>query len=392
MKVVRQAKQEDNCLAAIQNVINCLHINVSNEAIHEVRQQRSYPSVQCILDAFKQWNVNALAVNLDHTHLDKIPCPAIAHTKTDNGHFVVVTNISRESVTCIDPARGKTTVGIGAFLETWTGVTILFSKTKTSGEKDYAIRRQQKADATIRGIGAAAVFIVLTGIALVCAPVVTASTVGLMVAKSAGLWLGLSLLSREFGISSKVLDLFCGAGNSTCDTVLSSPRSKLFHVLGLAELATLYFGGSWLALLLAVPAETDILTPLFVVGISGIPIVMYTLYEQAIRLKKWCALCLLVTAVYVSDITLISLEIATPVAFRIQALIPVVFGFLIPVMLWILLRPRIAGAARLRQNEKILSDFKENPAVFYALLHEKQRRPIPQSLEPVIIGSDHARV
>ena len=146
----------------------------------------------------------------------------------------------------------------------------------------------------------------------------------------AGIAVSVLLLRQGLGKRDGFTDRFCQLGaNTDCQTVLQSAAAKLYKHLGLADAALVYFATQALLLLLNQASAT-----LAAVSLAAVLFTVYTLYQQKFVIKKWCPLCLGVTAVVwlqavlvAGNLTLFFNGALTKVSVALPALVVVLFSF-----------------------------------------------------------------
>ncbi len=128
-----------------------------------------------------------------------------------------------------------------------------------------------------------------------------------------------------------------------CQKVIDSPAGKLFGLVHIADLGVLYFSGTLLLLVIGA-FKPDFYYHALYLGLLNLLTLPYTLFSvayQALRVHKWCALCLIVQAVFWLEFwQFYPFIFGTPMAFalNLHLLYPVVLGLGIPLALWPLIR------------------------------------------------------
>lgn len=121
----------------------------------------------------------------------------------------------------------------------------------------------------------------------------------LVLLKTVGL--GCSYLLVLGSLDAPVFQRFCPQGRwFDCHRVIGSPAGKPLGLVHMADLGTLYFGGS-LLLLLWSAFSGHLYRHIIYLGVLNLITLLYTpfsLLYQALKVKKWCALCLLVLLVF----------------------------------------------------------------------------------------------
>ncbi|MFN7493894.1 MAG: cysteine peptidase family C39 domain-containing protein, partial [Cyclobacteriaceae bacterium] len=353
--------------STIQSLLKILGIKATDTLIASVKNLPNYPSIRSISDFLKDINCNNLVVKLSLEQLRKIPLPAIAHLTKNNGHFVVLTEVTGNSISYVDSEIGLVKEDFAGFQKKWTGVALLIKTTERSGQANY------KQERTKEKVGRFLTFTCLgLSLAVISIPIPYFSLKdGIVYAyKVVGTVIGVLLLQKQFGIGSNSIDNLCKLGNSDCDSVIQSKASKIFSVLNLSELNLLYFVGGLLSMIIDTTSISSVNGLIFGLSILSLPITCITMYHQAFILKKWCSLCLMITII-------LWLEFATHIVlgsnlFITSASAIVCFiGFSIPYVLWFALRERFINSMKIDKLEKNLNVFLRNESIFQNLLQQQ---------------------
>ncbi len=128
-----------------------------------------------------------------------------------------------------------------------------------------------------------------------------------------------------------------------CRKVINSPAGKIFNLIHTADLGVLYFGGSLLALIFSAFSYFFYFRLVFLalLNLLTLPYTLFSVLYQAFIIKKWCALCLIVQAIFWLEFWqflpfLTTRQIA--LNFSLPVLTPLLTGFAIPLALWPLMR------------------------------------------------------
>lgn len=195
------------------------------------------------------------------------------------------------------------------FLSQWSGVTLLVAPSPEAGEPDYEAHRRAERVLRLKRWGAAGSMAVIL-VCLLIRQALHAPSPSLNLSSSyfplfhfslftlnlTGLYLSYLLLLRQLKISSTTADRLCNLlRHSTCTDVLESPAAIAAFGISWSEVGAAYFVANILALLLA-PSLVPLLACL---SICAVGYVLWSLWYQRFRAHSWCALCLLVQAIFV---------------------------------------------------------------------------------------------
>jgi uncharacterized membrane protein len=369
-KFYKQASPEENCTSALRNLISCLGINVTSNAIQAVAQDANYPSLKAISDSLDEWGCENLGVNISIDQLHEIPYPAIAHLSKNKGHFVVLTGLDNHGqITYIDPESGWITKSVNDFAKNWTGVALLVQKNERSGQLNYKIEHKEELFRKTSNFVALAILAAVFFMPFFVAQ--EFSSLGQHIINGIGLVLSFLLFQKQFGIGAKkTLDEICRLGKANCDAVINSPGAKLFGVLNLSEVGFLYFLGG--VLFQTVGTISGVATAGISLAVSSFAILLtvVTIYYQAFVIKNWCTLCLGLTVVIWLEFAF-SLSIWSGFNLN-QAMLFVFFiSYGLPLSAWALLRPYFIDSLKVKKLTKDAQKFTRNGQIFKTLLAEQ---------------------
>lgn len=317
-----------------------------------------YPSIKSITDTLDYFKIDNIAVNVPKDKLTDLPSTFLALLNENNNHEIVLVKKNGDNILLYFDGGKKLKVGTQAFVEMWTGTIVAV---------------EGSLNATKKSIKKIALLIPLIVIGLIAVQLMNFEAVSFLLALSSVLGVGLSYLivKEEMGIHSKFVAKVCGAISNTnsCSTVINSTEGKLFNTFSLSDLCVTFF-----------VATTLIYTTLgfnyafaeLILG-PGMPVILYSLYQQAFVMKQWCSLCL-------GIIGLIALQAAivfsTAPAFEMSWLYTMQASvlFLGVFIGWNYTKPLWKDALEGRKSKIEYLRFKRNHSLFNTLL---QQNPIP---------------
>src|SRR6516162_8169827 len=125
---VRQRDQSDCGAAALATLAVHHRRPIGLEAMRDLAgTDRIGTNLLGLLQAAEKLGFAAKAVKGPFEALARVPLPAIAHVKTEEGfgHFLVLHRVRKGSVVVADPARGIQKLTRDAFCRRWTGYLLL---------------------------------------------------------------------------------------------------------------------------------------------------------------------------------------------------------------------------------------------------------------------------
>lgn len=223
---------------------------------------------------------------------------------------------------------------------------------------------------------------------------------GWALSASVGVVIGYFLFAKEVGVKYRLVENFCNIGvRSNCDDVLQSDGAVVFGEIKLSYLSFSYFVFHLLlsAIFCSLPNYGF---SVFVVGagmtILAIPVVIYSLFCQAFRLKAWCRLCLAVAGTCVLMSALFAghyaLNRVEPV--RYDGVTISILGalYLIVTAAVVLLGRTVRDANDDFQAAREAERIKNNPHIYNFLLHQQRKVDSSFLADELRIGSPGADV
>jgi uncharacterized membrane protein len=335
-----------------------------------------YPSLQSISDSLQKWGFDNAALHLVPEQLAELPFPFIAHLVEDRGKFISVLDRQKEQLLTTD-GHTQSWIPLYEFERSWSGVVLLLEAKERYGDPDYKNKRIVEFIQLLRYPILIALVGLLVTATLLFYPVATLQAWLHLVLSLVGLGLSIALVSIHIeGTNSPARVLCKTSGKINCDDVLHSPAATLFGIVSWAELGILYYGFQLIGLLISLinGQVTDTLTFLAILNILSLLYVPYSIFYQAIVIKRWCRLCLGVQAVL-----LVHAGIAIPILLSNKwfslPYVPFLWGAILPSLTWILVKPIWIIASKWKETSQNLHRFQSNEVLFAELLNQQTEKP-----------------
>ena len=380
--------------AAVIKLLKSLSIGIDPATIiTELEKHPDYPSLLAISDVLTVFNIDNVAYRVDAGNIDKVPCPFIAHTNLNSGDFLTIEKISGDAVLASSDKWNRRKLSLDEFKKMFQGVVL-------TAEPSPAYKTATTFTTALTSIKAPAIAIALV-LMLVMALVhngyfatLTWQTALLTLFKTAGLITSVLLLVQSIDSNNPLVQKLCQASAKTnCNAILSSKAAKVFDGLSWSEVGFFYFAGTWLLLLFG---GASILNwwVLAVLNIISLPYTFYSIYYQARVAKQWCVLCCTVQGLlWLEFIALIINIQANPLQLTdgwAVALIPVGICLLIPVILWLLVKPLFLRLQQLGPLKNQLRKFKYNAELFNNVLVAQPKYATPDDDWSIVLGDVEA--
>jgi uncharacterized membrane protein len=211
----------------------------------------------------------------------------------------------------------------------------------------------------------------------------------LLLIKTLGLALSLALLTQELHLSVNWINKTCQWNERTsCESVLTSPASKIFSWLSMTDIGLMYFGGGLFACFLgALSGQTvNIISILAIINFMALPYTVFSIYYQAFIVKQWCVFCLAVQLIlWVEFVFFVGFN--QVFVFEADSLIYTLslvgWSYLAIGFVWLGIKPLIISLKKGEITLKTLTRIKKNSSLFFQLLTSQNsiKIPLPSSNE-----------
>jgi uncharacterized membrane protein/thiol-disulfide isomerase/thioredoxin len=377
--------KENNLSAIVFQLIKQLKIAVTKTSIiEEVIRHPDYPSLFAVSDVLLHWKIPNEAYRIKVEQLKDISGPFIAHLKENDGTFVLVKKVTDTEV-FIYNELGNKKILIEDFNNVWSGTILAVQTDPLSGELNYKSKRRKEIVSILRNP-----FAITTLILILLLRVYTSNPIlpslnfqFLILIKTVGVIIATLLLIQSFDANNPLINRLCKkGGNTDCNAILSSSSAKLIEEVSWAEIGFFYFFGTALCLYLnqaSLPA---------IFNLFSLPYTFYSIYYQWKIAKKWCLLCCGIQAIlwleFFAFFASHSYAFMSPPR---QEIVKIISILLIPIALWIFLKPYFLRSSQLWATKEKLSAFKNNRDLFHVLLTSKDRTFFPDKEISLLLGN-----
>ena len=336
--------------------------SVNKQDLHlQLLSHTDYPSLKSITDSLDYFGIENVAANVPHDALTQLPSSflALIHLEGNNELVLVRQETSKIHIT-FDSGKTKK-FKVDEFKNLWTGTIIAIEVPENiSSKNQYHIPIER-------------LYVVLFTILIL--GIFSFQEINLvsniyMALSLCGLGISYLVVKEVEGAGSAIVAKVCGAITSDvkgCDTVINSAKGKFYRGLGLGDLSLMYFLSITIcSAILGVSTST-----FFVIAFLSLPIIIYTLYTQAVVLKSWCVLCLGIAAVLLLQFAVLAISFSG----REFSLSYTVSGLLITTlvgMVWLLVKPLLESKRLLIEVQKDYLILKRDASVLDAIINENK--------------------
>ncbi len=394
---------EPNVKATIA-FLKLLNVKVNATTVDKTLQNHpDWPSLLCISDSLNKWNVLNAAGKVEPDKIDELPTPFIAYTGKRENPLSVVTKITGSTIELL--AKNYNTpivLNKADFIKSWPGVYLIAEPTTLSGEKDFKLNKRK---ALINSLVPASLFILIFAISFFCVYqnvstnlVVTAAAIyGQYFILLGGVIITSLLLWYEIDKNNPLLQKVCtGITKGDCNAILTGKQAKVFSWLSWSEVGFFYFSGSLLTLVIpslsVIPTQEGSISLLAWLNIFALPYTIFSIYYQWRIAKQWCVLCLAVQALLVlGGINVFANDLlAFPFSFSITTLAQTILVFLIPVLIWYVIKPFVLKLQESKNTKREYLRIKFNAEIFETLLKKQKAITLPTDGLGIILGNPAA--
>lgn len=372
----------------VARFLQLLRLPVARHECQQLIQSHpDYPALVSVSDTLDSLGVNNYVAQFDEAEIDEIAFPYLAHLSDTrgNGDLVLITNAAELAAARANQAA-------------WSGIVVQADGMRVPPSPAQARQVAQEHRMSL-------VHKLALGLGVVVVPQPFFYFHGWLLAVGyaaalVGVAVGWILLAKNLGITSELVEDFCGGGvQAGCDDVLQADPVQLFDFFTLSDAAAAYF--SWqvglLALVAVAPATgTGLAALVGTAALLGLPVVGFSLYYQQVVAKAWCRLCLVVDAVLlvqagVALYALAQAPVAWP-AFSVGSSLTAVLALLAVSCLVLLLKQFGVRFNEVKDRELRLLRTKNSVPLFTAALVQQPRADLRGFNQELVLGNPAAPI
>ena len=340
----------NNLIPIVSGLLKKHHYPIDQEALHKRLLSDPDNEVLAITNTLDHFGIENLAAEVPKDQLQELPPCFIAQLGQEEKVAFVLAEKQEGSVTLHFEDQAPQVLITQQFLHEWNGLVIAIDP--NTAKKPLLT----KANTLI----AAVVALALLGVAYMAylttnwlpTAYFALTTLGFIVA---------GLIVKEKYAPLNAPGGLCNIGKDTsCQDVLSSDSATLFKVINLSDAVIIYFSFLYLACL-----TNPLNLAYLILPALAVPVIVYSVYSQAVTLKKWCPLCLTIGGIIVLQVAVgffafkdLTLSLALPQVLLLGLILGTV------ALAWALLKPYLASAQSSYGLEVENLTFKRNYHLF----------------------------
>jgi uncharacterized membrane protein len=386
----------ENTLVVLKELVHILKVKLTPASIKaELYKHPEHYSFLGMADVLRTFRIPNGVFELQPAQLGDLETPFIAHLSSNNGEFVLVTQINDEQVTLFNEAYHHTPSARTWFNENYTGKVLVAEADEAAGEAGYALKKRRELREKHRNsfllagavLGVACLLAAEFGL-LWSEPLLFIS----LVLKLMGTITGLLLAFKSINISNPLLNRLCFAGpRSDCNQVIYSPHANITDELSWAEAGVLYFCSTFFALLCSA-AWPGLVIYIAALALLAALYIFYSLYLQLFVIKQLCVLCIITLALLGLDAFCLFGYLRWPLPLLpIAAILKLCTCVVFPAVAWAAVKPGIKASRFLITAREQLRNIKgRNIHLFGRMLAEQPVLAIPPLNATIVEGEPSA--
>lgn len=332
----------------------------------------NYPSLFAITDTFSLLQIENVAATVPKDQFDQLPICFLGYVRNDDGaELALIEQNKNEVVLTFNSQKGRS-LSVDAFKELWNGVIIAIEPNINKvGDRPSTFINT----IGFLFLGIFMLFFLKQGMQFSLTSMMSYAFYNI------GFVLSVFIIQEKLDSSQGNIAKLCSLSEKiSCDSVVRSNVAKINEWLDFSDLPILFFSTSLLSIL--IDPSTDVYINF--ISLLSLPILIYSIWLQKVKLKKWCVLCLSISLLVTLQAILL---FKTGFSFQ-SNVISLLVAAVITVPLWFFIKNYLEHNAGLEKQNKALKRFKRNYNVFNLL-----QQPLQYSLEDanfskIQIGND----
>lgn len=248
----------------------------------QVSSHSDYPALTSVTDLLEEGSLDYTAAQADVSYIREFNYPVLAHIKQPGNEFLHIVESQK------DWENKKETT------QHWSVVVLFAEKNSSWRNAENELYRKNELSNKIYTIVVFISLVALYSIAIWMNPLWYMALFGIF--SLIGLFASVLIIGNELGVQNSITKQVCGAISAGgCDAVLKTNYSKGLLGFSTGDISTLYFATQFVAFLFS-SYYSHLFYSAVVISLSGLFVAIWSIYTQAIIIKQWCALCLVIVA------------------------------------------------------------------------------------------------
>ncbi|MEO8234756.1 MAG: vitamin K epoxide reductase family protein [Flavobacterium sp.] len=333
----------------------------------------NYPSVFAITDSLDMLSIENIAIKIPKEQFVELPDVFLAIYKEE----VVLVQKTVQNIT-IETSTGKQVLSFDTFLTYWNEVVVVVEPNQ--------IKNDIKSQVNAKVLWFSFPLLIMIFLSFYF-NIYTVNSFILLTTSILGFIVSVFIVQESFGIKNEVVSKFCNINpNTSCDTVIKSKQSKINKWVSFSDLPLVFFVVSVLSILIQ-PSNSSMVIGFF--SSLSVPFIIYSIGLQKFKLKKWCLLCLAVSAIVVLQ-SLVYSFLTTPFIITASQFFITLFLFFFLASLWLFIKPVFETKIKVESDIIELKKFKRSFRIFSFLQKEIPQIKGLDKMEGLCFGNKQA--
>ncbi|HLF50705.1 vitamin K epoxide reductase family protein [Flavobacterium sp.] len=312
----------------------------------------NYPSVFAITDSLDMLSIENVAIKVPKEQFVELPDSFLAIFNQD----LVLVSKTSASIRLETDKGEKHNLSFNEFLTDWNEVIIAIETNEVAPSKRFEINQEW-----LKVLLPLTVLILLS----VIYNNYDLKDFVFLITSLIGLLFSIFIIQEKLGIENQVVSKFCNIGdNTSCDSVIKSDESEINKWINFSDLPLLFFSVSTLSILLQ-PNYSSVIVGFL--SVLAVPLIVYSIWLQKMKLKKWCVLCLAISFVLVMQGLVFSFIEQPTSEIDFSVFSTYLFSLIILASIWMGIKPILETKIKAEKEINGLKKFKRNYSVFNSL-------------------------
>ncbi len=340
-------------------------IRIDNEELKlQIQSHPSYPSLHAITGVLDHFDIENMALDIPQNKevYAQLPKHFIAQLKNEEGEHILFVDKNDTTVKLNFSDNKKEKLTKSEFLKQWTGIVVVVDEEKLNTLTKPSLTKYLSLLPIL-------LLVTVLGFTLFNNVTFSAFNVSHFVLSAIGVYISVLLVKHELGINSETVEKLCNQTEKTsCNAVLNSKGANLFGLFKLSDVSFVYFTSITFAwLLFYITTNVTVFNAMICLSLATVPVIIYSVYYQAVVVKKWCPLCLVTASVLLFQSLLAYLLNPFNFIVELNGFLILSLSFLSITVLYSYIKPILSAKLGLDKTKVAYFKFKRKFSLFNAL-------------------------
>lgn len=332
----------------------------------------NFPSLFALTDTFSLLNIENVAARIEKEHFADLPNSFLGYVKRNGNdvHLALVKKVKNEVEVQFEKEK-PTRFNVDEFKQRWNGIVVAI-------EPDTADFSSRRVSLSSWGLILTLVFV--SGFTFLDAHTFSVSYIFNYAIYVLGAIVSVGVLREKYATDVSQVSKICSLGtNTSCNSVIKSDKAEFTKWIGFSDLGIVFYGAALIAMMM----EPKAITFLNSLSVFSLPILIYSIWMQRVVLKTWCVLCLLLSALLMTQSFL---AFYNGLAFLVGGF-QVILSLAWVCVVWLFIKNHIDTFQRYKFQNKELMRFKREFEIFRFLQEPMSASTAEISGGKVLVGS-----